>query len=102
MFILLLVAWKSIRVDPMLTCCHAFNLSVDFHATVCVFANVCCYTWHVYLTQITRKITHAMYVRYAVTEHNAVSVIILYFSHSSFIYFNSIIFNHSVRFLLLV
>jgi len=43
-----------------------------------------------------------MYVHYAVTEHDAVSVIILYFIHSSFIYFNSIIFNRSVCFLLLV
>ena len=61
--ILLLVAWKSIRVDPMLTCCHAFNLSVDFHATVRECANVCYYTWHIYLTQVTRKnFTLCMYI----------------------------------------
>jgi len=62
-FILLLVAWKSVRADPMLTCCHAFNLSVDFHATVYVCANVCSYTWHVYLKQVTRKkFTVCMYI----------------------------------------
>jgi hypothetical protein len=80
-FILLCVAWKSIRVDPMLICCYAFNLSVDFCATVCVCV---------------------MYVHHVVTEQDAVSVIILYLIHSSFIYFNSIIFNRSVGFLLLV
>lgn len=73
-FILLCVTWKSICVDPMLKC-HVFNLSVDFHATVCVRADVRYYTWHVFLTQIMRK---KMYVHYAVTEQDALSVIILY------------------------
>lgn len=94
-FIQLCVAWKSIRVDPMLTRCHAFNLSVDFHATVCVCANVSYYTWHVYLTQITRK--KFMLCMYIVLLQNRMQ-----FQLSFFISFILLLFIFTVLYLIVL
>lgn len=82
-FILLLVAWKSIRIDPTLTRCHAFNLSVDFNALF-VYMPMSAITPGMYIDTNHKEKINAMYVRYAVTEQDTVCYHSLF--HSFFFY----------------